>query len=264
DWEDSYREIPWWTRGGLVYGQDTLDVGKFMMMSRHLGLVYVTSGDAPQPWGELPPYLEDMFSLLTAEADGLVAFPRGVYMRGGVLFFDDFVGDNLQNIWTTQGDVQPDPGGPETDVKLAPNSGQHSALLFAKPQFGAPVNSVVEFRMKINSTADLMADCGFYANQYRISVYFKPSESPNWQLYLVAQDNWKFIDTGVPADTNWHVFRIETSPDDVRLYMDGRLVARETDSSYIFNGPLGLLFYLEAYADGKEMRVDYVWASRRR
>lgn len=78
DWEDSYREIPWQTRGALVYGQSELDAENFMMMTKHVGLVYVTSGTSPNPWSEFPPYLETMFALLTAEAYGLVEFYGGV------------------------------------------------------------------------------------------------------------------------------------------------------------------------------------------
>ena len=69
DWEDSYREIPWWTRAGLVYGQSSLDVEKFRMMCRHLGLVYVTSGSSESPWSELPSYLNLEFASLAPEAD---------------------------------------------------------------------------------------------------------------------------------------------------------------------------------------------------
>ena len=43
DWEDSYREIPYWKKASIVWGQSTLDKSQFRMMQKYCGFVYVTS-----------------------------------------------------------------------------------------------------------------------------------------------------------------------------------------------------------------------------
>jgi hypothetical protein len=71
DWEDSYREIPVWRRAALVHSQSSLSYSDLEIMRKYVGLLYVTSGNMPNPWGILPNYFEDILSYLAHNSTSL-------------------------------------------------------------------------------------------------------------------------------------------------------------------------------------------------
>jgi len=74
DWEDSYREIPYERRAAIVYGQPSLDRTQLRMMQKYVGLLYITDGSAPSPWGSVSSYLEDILLHLAQNQPDIVTF----------------------------------------------------------------------------------------------------------------------------------------------------------------------------------------------
>lgn len=54
----------------LVYGQATFDLAKFQSMQPYVQWVYITDQTLPNPWGALPPYMDELFAACALPANG--------------------------------------------------------------------------------------------------------------------------------------------------------------------------------------------------
>jgi len=113
--------------------------------------------------------------------------------------------------------------------------GKHFIARAARfPDNGMGGTLVQEFRVKMAQTAEFAMVLGNGGAASAIPpaapgalFHYDSSVGPNFyaRSYQAAQE---LSDTGIAADTDWHVFRIETTASAVRFYIDGALVATHT------------------------------------
>jgi hypothetical protein len=70
DAADGYSDYLYSRRAAWMYDVSNLDSGDIAAASEHLGMIYVTDADLPDPWAALPSYLEDLFYNLAMIAIG--------------------------------------------------------------------------------------------------------------------------------------------------------------------------------------------------
>lgn len=92
---------------------------------------------------------------------------------------------------------------------------------------------VIECHARLEQTPLCILEMGFGAPgtpeiaSPGASIFYNSSVGVNWQArsYQVAEEQ---TDTGVAADTDWHIFKIVITAADVTFYIDGTLVATHT------------------------------------
>lgn len=96
DWEDSYREIPYWRKVALIYGQASLDKSQFRMMQKYCGYVFVTSSN---DYTTTPDYLVNELFMASNYISSNPDLPNGVDLSNNTAYFD------LQNLTTSASTV---------------------------------------------------------------------------------------------------------------------------------------------------------------
>jgi len=103
---------------------------------------------------------------------------------------------------------------------------------------------VFECRLKLLQTSACRLSIGFGEEMVygpsvnSITFWYDSAVSANFLAwnYSEATGSSTSTDTGVAADTEWHIFRFEQSSSDIKFYIDGSLVATHTTNM----PPLGL------------------------
>ena len=135
------------------------------------------------------------------------------------------------------------------------------------PSGGVGGTLVVEIRAR----TEQLVTCWFWAGFGRILspghindgaiIYYASDFSPNWiaSSYDIAIEN---TDTGVAADTDWHVFHIEITATAVTFYIDDALVATHTvqipDAGLVAEMNRVLVGAMTKAAGAKYARYEYV------
>lgn len=190
--------------------------------------------------------------------------------RRRFLFKDDFLGDQLQDLW----DVTVDAGGSGVVVD-AETGGIVRLTTDGDTNDDAQIDwddirslhidqkICMEVSVKLNSVTAILAQLVLQR------------DAGNRVLFSTTGGNWTATttngadtdtDTGIAADTDEHVFRIETSNTEVLFYIDDVLVATNVtnipDDAADFLQPR---FFIRTTEDvAKSMDLDYVVVSQER
>lgn len=192
-----------------------------------------------------------------------------------LLFFDDFHGDQVQDEWRTNGAgsaavVDAQTGG---IVRLTTGATQWDqyyldwntirTLLVSK-------KATMETRVKLTQTTnvDVWLRLQFDVNNWIVFVY-NSATSANWLIQCRDGGVGGTLDSGIAADTDYHIFRIETFPTgEVHFYIDG---VETTNSPIVANIPDDAADYLEPSFliqtrenVAKSVDIDYVYIRQER
>ncbi len=195
--------------------------------------------------------------------------------RRRFFFKDDFLGDQLQDLWTGSGDaggsgvvVDAQTGGIIRLTTDGDTNDDWSIDWNTIRTLHVSQNVVIEMRMKLSSVANVRC---------RVPrIFFDGTNNILFQLDTGVDGNWHArtldgattdTDTGIVADTDYHVFRIDTfDTPSVNFYIDDVLVATHTtnipDDAGDFLEPQLFLATLEDVA--KSLDIDYIVVSQDR
>ena len=189
-----------------------------------------------------------------------------------MFWYDDFYGDVLDDRWTTTGtaavvDAQ-DGGICRLTTGATTND---NAFLSWNTIRTLHVNKkiTIETRVRYN---DATATQGFIYLIYDgdNQIYFWFNQNINNNIYIHCENNTAIteLDSGINIDTDYHIYRIETSPTAVRFYIDGVQCA---NSPITTNIPSDAGDYLQPSLRvntredvAKSMDIDYVWVRQDR
>ena len=188
-----------------------------------------------------------------------------------LLWFDDFLGDQLKDEWRAAGGgsatvVDAQTGG-IVRLTTAATSGQTylidwnviRSLLVSK-------KVTMELRVKVltNTFLDIFLYLYFDANN-RLGFFVSElaGGATNWNLNCRDGGVSSSVDSGIAVDTDYHIFRIECFPtDEVHFYIDGVECANSPITTNIPDDAADFLepyLYIRAREDvAKSMDVDYV------
>lgn len=192
-----------------------------------------------------------------------------------LLFWDDFEGDSVKDLWSSTGSaggtsvvIDAQTGG---IVRLSTNGdnddswridwGDVRSLLVSN-------NVAAEFRFKLTAATLVSARLSlFFDASNMISFIFDTDVDGNWHIETVDAGTPTDTDSGEAADTDYHVFRIETlDTPSVGFYIDDVLVG-----THITNVPDDAADYLQPCiliqtreAATKTADIDYVYARQER
>ena len=188
-----------------------------------------------------------------------------------LLWFDDFLGDQLQDEWRvvttgttavndaqTGGIVRLTTGAVDTNAEYRDWSDIRSLHVDQKV--------TMEVRLKANQITYLFIGIRlFFDGNNNITFYASENAggATNWRLFTVSGGANTDVDSGITLDTDYHIFRIECFPtDEVHFYIDD---VEPGTSPITTNIPNDAGDYLQPYLyiDTKEnvaksMDIDYV------
>ena len=183
-----------------------------------------------------------------------------------LLFYDDFLGDSLRDLWAAAGDagggvavvdtqdggvVRITTDGDDDDYKIL-YWGDIRSLLVSK-------KVTMEFRLKLTQTTIDDFYFGLYNSvTQRIGWYASPTN-----IFIRCRDAGgdAAFDSGIDTDTDYHIYRIECFPaGEVHFYYDGVETANSPITTNITALHCQPRFYLRTGEDvTKTMDIDYVW-----
>lgn len=180
------------------------------------------------------------------------------------VFFDDFVGDAIDNIWsasTTGGassvDVNDGIGG-IVEIISGTSISDNAVLQTTTDTVQLSSNPAFGTYVKISHTSNTDTRFGFQTDSAN-SVEFRYDASlSNWEAVTIAASTETATDTGIAADTSNHSFRIVASLSSALFYIDKVLVATNNT-----NLPAGVMhpFFRQESTSGSASRtltVDYI------
>ena len=150
-----------------------------------------------------------------------------------LLFFDDFHGDQLQNEWaltvvaTGAGTVVDAQTGGIYRLSAATNATNDAARIDWGG--GTPIRSLLaskkvtlEVRAKLSSAADVEVQLALYFDATNFMRFrFDTGVGVNWLIETDDGTGPTSADSGIAADTDYHVYRIECLPTgEVHFYID--------------------------------------------
>lgn len=189
---------------------------------------------------------------------------QGVYLWG----VDDFIGDSIDARWRGNGNaggsinvIDAQTGGIcriATDVDQNDNFyldwGDYRSLLVSK-------KVTFEFRLKLTSITDVTTKLALRALDTNDEIYFEYNSGvANWVIYSQSAGSTSG-NTGIAADTNYHIFKIECFPTgEIHYYIND---VETTNSPITANiTALSLQPYLwiltKANPGAKSMDIDYI------
>ena len=189
-----------------------------------------------------------------------------------LLFYDDFLGDSLRDLWstTTAGAgvggtavvVDAQDGGV---VRLSTTATDGNEIRIDWGDYRSlhvDKNVTIEVRAKMNDTTDVYYYIGL-AFDSNTSVIFYLANAGNWQNWTRNGGAITTSNTGVAVDTDYHIFRIECFPTgEVHYYIDG---VETANSPHTTNIPSDAADYLQPWFriltsedDTQSMDIDYV------
>jgi hypothetical protein len=184
-------------------------------------------------------------------------------------WMDHFLGDQLKDEWNNAGTgsavvVDAQTGGIVRITTGALTGNAHRIDWNLIRSLHVDQRVTMEIRAKLNQTAQTTARFSLRVDgTNRIVFYFSITTNPNWIIICVDGGALTQFDSGVVADTDYHIFRIECFPTgEVHFYIDGVECA---NSPITTNIPDGAGDYLQPYPYistledvAKSMDIDYV------
>jgi hypothetical protein len=185
------------------------------------------------------------------------------------MWFDDFEGDQVKDEWRSTGDVGGSAGvvdgvaggifrittGAVINDDWQLDWGDIRSLLAAK-------RVTMETRFRLNQIVLTAPLIGLrFDNLNYIRFEFNPTTSANWYIRNRSAGAGIAADTGVAADTDWHVFRHDcVSAGEVHYFIDGVETANSpitTNIPVTYLQPYVQVFTFENVAKSTDM--DYVY-----
>lgn len=181
-------------------------------------------------------------------------------------WMDHFLGDQIQDEWRTGGTgsaavVDAQTGG---IARLTTGATTNDAYQIDWLNYRILLVSkklTHEIRLKLTQTTnvDVFISLRFDANN---RIYFRYSSAigVNWQIACINAGAGAAVDTGIAADTSYHIFRIECFPTgEVHFYIDGVATANSPITTNITAQYLQPWHTIQTLADVvKSVDIDYV------
>lgn len=185
----------------------------------------------------------DLVARVTAlerKLDALAAKERPLVLRG---WRDDFLGHVLRDQYTTETvgggacTLQDDRHGGQVRFRAGATANDYHRLWLgdaadAYATLDADEGWVQISRSKLVDVVDVRAWMGAtdFAENDAIRCGMSSAVGPNWLLETrTGGGAWNIVDSGVAADTDWHVHRLEANPTlagrQVDYYLDGARIA---------------------------------------
>lgn len=187
-----------------------------------------------------------------------------------LLWWDDFLGDQLKDEWTAAGGA----GGSAVVV-----DGETGGIVRittdgdATDEYEIHWNNIrslrvasrvsMEFRLKLVSATSVHAFCGLRFDGSNFIIFqFDASANINWLIYAYDAPAGVPQDSGIVADTSYHIFRIECHThggNHVHYYIDGVECGNSPQSVGVPLDALMPRFYCSTeVASEKSLDIDYV------
>jgi hypothetical protein len=151
-----------------------------------------------------------------------------------VNFFDHFVGKTLLSSWATEvsggGNVAIiDAQGGQVRIRAGGTAGYWAELHLRDSNWITPShNPVIRTRAKTSSTSDMTTTIGLWEDGGVGELWFGRTGTENWKTKTTNANGSTVTDTGVVADTKWHLFNLVITTTKVDFYIDGLLKATHT------------------------------------
>jgi hypothetical protein len=194
------------------------------------------------------------------------------------LWFDDFLGDQLQDEWTLTvvatgaGTVVDAQTGGIYRLSAATNATNDAARIDWGG--GAPIRCLLatkkvtlEVRAKLSSAANVETQLAlFFDGTNFMRFRFDTGVGVNWLVETDDGTGPTSADSGIAADTDYHVYRIECFPTgEVHYYIDGVETGNSPIITDITANYLMPYLYVETLAVAvKQLDIDYVVARQER
>ena len=190
------------------------------------------------------------------------------------IWWDHFLGDQLKDEWRSTGDaggsaavIDSQTGG---IVRITTNNvdgedwridwNNIRSLLVSK-------KVTMECRLKLAQTTDCVSRALlFFDFDGMIGFIYASDAIPNWRILTDDGGAGTVLDSGIAADTDYHIFRIECLPTGaVHFYIDGVETANSPITITIPTEHLQPFLRMDTLANAaKSMDVDYVVARQER
>ena len=188
-----------------------------------------------------------------------------------LLFYDDFLGDSIRDLWTAAGTgsaavVDAQDGG-VVRLTTGATSGNTEYMHWGDIR-SLLVSKKVTMEVRAKLTQTTYVDVWFslyydFNNQAFIQHGNNAVGADTWDIRCINGGAATTFDSGILADTDYHIFRIEAFPtDEVHFYIDGVECANSPITTNIPSDAGDYLqprLYVRTYADAaKSMDIDYV------
>lgn len=185
-------------------------------------------------------------------------------MQKSLLWWDDFLGDQLQDEWRIGGTgtiavIDQQTGG---IVRLTSGaiSGNTIRLYWSDIRTLLVANKVtLELRVKLNHNTNLTVGLRLHSTAVN-EIYFLTTGGANWFINSILGGVPTSGDSGEALDTDYHVFRIECFPTgQVHFYIDGIETNNSPITTNIPVTPLQPEFSITTNENAaKSMDIDYI------
>ena len=191
------------------------------------------------------------------------------YPRHKLIFHDDFLGRSLDAIWLGAGTGSAVVVDGETNgiVRLATGGGLNNYYVLdwnLIRTFSIANRLQSEWRMRLGQTVDIAVEIRLYFDgDNRVGFFLNTVTDNKWHTICRSLGaNTLFTTTSV-LDTNFHTFRISTTPTAVDFYIDGMKTNTITTDIPTQNlEPYFLVYDNDTVA--KNIDIDYFTATQRR
>lgn len=183
-----------------------------------------------------------------------------------LLWYDDFLGDQIKDEWRVAGSSTADVVDAQTGGIIRINSG---AVLWNNTTMNwtdlrsllVTKKATMETRLKLTQTSDVgvKAELTANLNDDRLAFDYE-STGANWRIICANGGVPTIQDSGITADTAYHIFRIEAFPTgQVHFYIDDVETANSPITTNIPPDYLQPVFWIQARAaSNKTLDIDYV------
>lgn len=191
-----------------------------------------------------------------------------------LLFFDDFEGDQVKDEWRSTGSV----GGSAAVidqqtggiVRITTDTDQNDSWYIDWNNIRSLLVSKrarLEVRLKLNSTSNVIVAIQLrFDGNNTIDLAYNAIANPNWTFSGVDGGASSYLDSGVAADTSYHIFRIEChihGGNHFHVYIDGSEVNNSPSSANIPDDATDYLqpfIYIKTQENAaKSIDVDYTY-----
>ena len=159
--------------------------------------------------------------------------------KNNALFWDDFVGGSISNVWVTtisnNGTVGIIDGiGGQCRLTTGTTSSGYSQLETSKKIVQISVNPSIEYRIKLSAITNITTRVGLYVDDNNLIDFYYDADGTGstWYGRSITGGTATTTDTTVSADTNWHLFEIKGTSSNVKFYIDDVLKATITTNLY--------------------------------
>jgi len=186
-----------------------------------------------------------------------------------LLWFDDFLGDQVQDEWRDVGNgsaivVDQQTGGIVRITSGAVSENNHQIDWQDIRSLHVNQRISMEFRLKLTQTTNTRTfNSLFFDANNRVDFRYDSGVSNNWFIRCMDGGASTLLDAGVAADTSYHIFRIECFPTgEVHFFIDGTETANSPINTNIPDDAADFLqprFWIRTLENlDKSMDIDYV------